>query len=225
MKLILITPDRINHSHYSVLKEALHYIDKLHIKLDENWETIISHLEKIIPLLNEKQRNQLSIHINDKLFANHQIYHIEEALKYLQQNFDIHKLHFSEKFYHEYGSIISPELYHQFNVSVSLHHLDFIEHHNHFAYVIYGPVFSSISKANYHPKISLQEMKHKLKHIAESIEIPVIAVGGVTLNNFTELIQAGFEGIALRGFIWESVEPLTILKSFSIQWQKLKDQL
>lgn len=224
MKLILITPDKFNHSHYSILKDTLNYIDKLHIKLDENWETLILHLENINPLLNEGQRNQLAIHINEKLFANQQISHIEDALKYLQRNFDIHNLHFSENFYDVYGNIMSPELYHQFNVSVSLHHLDFIEHHNHFSYVLYGPVFPSISKANYHPKLSMQEMKNKLKHIAESIEIPVIAIGGITTNNFNELIQAGFEGIALRGFIWESSHPLETLKKFTDQWQKIKDQ-
>jgi thiamine-phosphate pyrophosphorylase len=134
----------------------------------------------------------------------------------------ISNFHLSEKLFTDYLSIISHDFFHSYNISVSLHHLKLNEQHNFFSYILYGPVFSSISKVDYHPDKSLDECSEELKHISETTEIPVIAVGGITSDNFQKIIQCGFAGVAIRGYVWNSNNPEEKLQEFLKQWNLWK---
>ncbi len=66
-------------------------------------------------------------------------------------------------------------------------------------YCFLSPIFDSISKPGYNSTFSL------LPDISD-IEIPVIALGGITPEKTALCRSAGFQGIAALGFIWEQPE-------------------
>src|SRR5690625_2478447 len=64
-------------------------------------------------------------------------------------------------------------------------------------YVMYGHVFETNSKAGLAPRgVS------KLKKVVHSVPIPVIAIGGITPNRVSSIINAGASGIAVMSGIF-----------------------
>jgi len=59
-------------------------------------------------------------------------------------------------------------------------------------YLIFGPVFATPSKASFGAPQGLTKLRENCK----TIKIPVIAIGGITADNFGECLQAGASGIA-----------------------------
>ena len=69
-------------------------------------------------------------------------------------------------------------------------------------YIGAGAVFPTATKDDA-PKIT----KKDLKEIVESISIPVVAIGGITLNNAHELIDTGIAGLSVVSAIMSSKNP------------------
>jgi thiamine-phosphate pyrophosphorylase len=69
-------------------------------------------------------------------------------------------------------------------------------------YIGAGAVFPTATKDDA-PKIT----KKDLKEIVESISIPVVAIGGITLNNAHELIDTGIAGLSVVSAIMSSENP------------------
>jgi thiamine-phosphate pyrophosphorylase len=59
-------------------------------------------------------------------------------------------------------------------------------------YVIFGPVFATPSKAVFGAPQGIE----RLREVCASIKIPVLAIGGVNLENFRACLQAGAAGVA-----------------------------
>lgn len=60
-------------------------------------------------------------------------------------------------------------------------------------FAVFGPVFQTPSKMKYGSPAGLE----KLKHVCFELKsFPVLAIGGVTEDNFTECLSAGAQGIA-----------------------------
>ena len=59
-------------------------------------------------------------------------------------------------------------------------------------YVIFGPVYATPSKAALGPPQGLES----LRQVCGALTIPVLAVGGITLENARDCLQAGANGIA-----------------------------
>jgi len=59
-------------------------------------------------------------------------------------------------------------------------------------YVIFGPVYATPSKAAFGPPQGLES----LRQVCGALTIPVLAVGGITLENARDSLQAGASGIA-----------------------------
>jgi thiamine-phosphate pyrophosphorylase len=60
-------------------------------------------------------------------------------------------------------------------------------------YIAVGPIFSTISKENPDPVIGLDN----LEEICKAISKPVVAIGGIKLDNVVEVLQAGASSIAV----------------------------
>ncbi|WP_158962252.1 thiamine phosphate synthase [Myroides fluvii] len=72
--------------------------------------------------------------------------------------------------------------------------------------VFLSPIFSSISKKDYHPTIDwsafLQEWNYPW--------IKTVALGGITPNHLPAIRSMGFTDFALLGALWQAEEPLKI---------------
>lgn len=66
-------------------------------------------------------------------------------------------------------------------------------------YCFLSPIFNSISKKGYLAKFDFSVLKKALE-IERKTE--VIALGGINDQNFNKAIQLGFDGVALKGFLW-----------------------
>lgn len=63
---------------------------------------------------------------------------------------------------------------------------------DHADYLIFGPIFSTPSKAIFGPPQGLD----RLAEVCGSVKIPVLAVGGITLENAASCLAAGAAGLA-----------------------------
>ncbi|MEK6302927.1 MAG: thiamine phosphate synthase [Acidobacteriota bacterium] len=59
-------------------------------------------------------------------------------------------------------------------------------------FLVFGPVFETPSKQKYGPPAGVGA----LKIVASRVRIPVLALGGITLANFHEPLEAGAAGVA-----------------------------
>jgi thiamine-phosphate pyrophosphorylase len=62
-------------------------------------------------------------------------------------------------------------------------------------YVAVGPVFATVSKANPEPVVGL-ELVRRARALTE---LPVVAIGGITLANARSVIEAGADSVAVIG--------------------------
>ncbi len=68
------------------------------------------------------------------------------------------------------------------------------------SYLIFGPVFATPSKAGFGPP----QGAAALKDLCRAVSIPVLAIGGITLENAGECFAAGAQGIAAIRLFQES---------------------
>lgn len=82
----------------------------------------------------------------------------------------------------------------QFLVGASTHSVESVQHAGAAGadYVIFGPVFATPSKFAYGAPQGLQ----RLAELCRSVSIPVIAIGGVTIENARKCLQVGAAGLA-----------------------------
>jgi thiamine-phosphate pyrophosphorylase len=59
-------------------------------------------------------------------------------------------------------------------------------------YIYFGPVFDTPSKVQYGPPQGLD----RLANVCRAVQVPVIAIGGITLENASQCIASGAAGIA-----------------------------
>jgi|FLYL01.1.fsa_nt_gi thiamine-phosphate pyrophosphorylase len=71
------------------------------------------------------------------------------------------------------------------------------------SYLGAGPVYPSSTKPDLPPPIGPEG----IARIAQVVEIPVIAIGGVTPDRVPELLSAGAYGVAVVGSVWSDPRP------------------
>lgn len=69
-------------------------------------------------------------------------------------------------------------------------------------YVIFGPVYATPSKANFGQPQGLQ----RLREVCGRVKTPVLAIGGITLENARECLAAGARGIAAIRLFHEAAD-------------------
>ena len=78
-------------------------------------------------------------------------------------------------------------------------------------YVAFGAFFASETKASEHrPELELLEWWH------EMVEIPCVAIGGITPANCRPLVDAGADFLAVSGAVWSGDE-VAAVKAFAEQ--------
>ena len=59
-------------------------------------------------------------------------------------------------------------------------------------FAVFGPVFAPLSKVSERPPVGVE----KLAEAVRAVKIPVLALGGITLENAAECLRAGAAGLA-----------------------------
>jgi thiamine-phosphate pyrophosphorylase len=76
-------------------------------------------------------------------------------------------------------------------------------------YVIFGTVFASGSKPRDHRTAGLDA----LAAVAAAVRIPVIAIGGISLNTVAAAAEAGASGVAAIGLFFDAAGPMDDLRA------------
>jgi thiamine-phosphate pyrophosphorylase len=76
-------------------------------------------------------------------------------------------------------------------------------------YVIFGPVFDTPSKAPFGAPQGID----RLAQVCSVVSIPVLAIGGITLQNAHECFASGAAGIAAIRLFQESTDPAATIRS------------
>jgi len=94
----------------------------------------------------------------------------------------------------EVRRISSQRVGNDFLVGVSCHSVDEVREAGQAraSYAIFGPVFDTPSKRQFGPAVGLPA----LRDACRSVQIPVLAIGGITLANLPDCVAAGAAGIA-----------------------------
>ena len=78
-------------------------------------------------------------------------------------------------------------------------------------YVSFGSVFSTPTKQDAGAPIELQGLR-ALVNMA--MEIPKIAIGGITLKNVENVMSCGVDGVAVAGAIMKAEDPESVVREF-----------
>jgi thiamine-phosphate pyrophosphorylase len=81
--------------------------------------------------------------------------------------------------------------------------------HDHADYLFFGPIFATPSKAAFGAPQGLD----RLAEVCRSVQIPVLAIGGINAQNLGQCLQAGAAGIAAIRLFQDSPDPATTLRS------------
>ena len=67
-------------------------------------------------------------------------------------------------------------------------------------YITFSPIYATPSKANYGPPQGLG----LLRQVSQEVNLPVLALGGISLHRVSECLDQGAFGVALISDIWNS---------------------
>jgi thiamine-phosphate pyrophosphorylase len=74
-------------------------------------------------------------------------------------------------------------------------------------FVVFGPVFSTPSKLAYGPPQGVSRLAEVVRHVA----IPVLAIGGITTSNVSDVLAAGAYGIAMIRAVLAASDPQRVV--------------
>lgn len=112
--------------------------------------------------------------------------------------------------FHSLDAVIIKEYFPHLRVGSSIHSYEEGQKakENEADYLLYGHVFPSKSKPGMTPK-GLMELTRLTQ-----LDIPVIAIGGITPENTFQVLEAGVKGIAVMSGVLETRDPLSAVKAY-----------
>ncbi len=173
----------------------------------------VFHLRKPYASLNEHRQLLMEI---DKPF--HSRIALHQFHEELAPEFCINRLHFKEQKRIVSNSFELDLLKEKgFSLSTSVHDpLDLDGLSSAFKYCFLGPMFDSLSKKNYPGRGFSLNNRYPFE---------VLAIGGITPYKIDTVIESGFDGIALSGYLWnEEAKAVEKFKEVMEKWV-LNEQL
>lgn len=176
MKLIIITsPDFLPGEARLITGLFESGLDLLHLRKPDAYKSEVEELLQAIPA---KYRGRIMVH---DFFA-------------LKEKYGLGGIHLNSR------HPVPPEGYEGW-ISRACHSLEEVkETVAGFDYVLMSPVYDSISKQGYHSGYTREALKQAQEK--GIINEQVIALGGISGENLTEIKALGFGGAALLGDIW-----------------------
>ena len=189
MDLILITQPSLKHNEANLLCRFFHAgLEKLHIRKPNHSALEVSSLLDGIP---DEFLPRIIMHRHPELVMDYGLagYHYADGEE--EKNISC-------------------------RVSLSIHSLqDLSSADETFEYVFFGPVYSSISKKGYKPKVPLQKIKEVITKVSKNTKRPkVYALGGIRRKRIASLSEVGFDGLVLLGSVWGNSDPLNTFLKF-----------
>jgi thiamine-phosphate pyrophosphorylase len=86
-------------------------------------------------------------------------------------------------------------------------------------YVALGPVFGTASKRNPDPVVGVEE----IRRCRGLVEKPLVAIGGITLENAVEVWKAGADSVAVIGGLLPERATAQSLRERMEEWQRLQN--
>jgi thiamine-phosphate pyrophosphorylase len=83
------------------------------------------------------------------------------------------------------------------------------------SYIFFGPVFATPSKVAFGAPQGLA----RLAEICAAVDIPVLAIGGITLENTGACFEAGAAGIAAIRLFQDAADPSTVIRELRKRWR------
>ena len=190
--VMLVTPSSIGSKEPEIWTELFEVgLNRLHLrKPDSNAKKISQLLEK----LPDQYHNKVVIH------------RFPELLK----DFNLAGYHYRAEEKPKDDSITGT-------TSRSFHHLDELKSNNEkLDYCFFGPVYESISKKGYQPRVSLPELGAVLHTNKRNQKRTLVyALGGVRRKKIPDLFDLGFDGVTLYGSIWGKRDPVEAFKKYT----------
>ena len=94
-------------------------------------------------------------------------------------------------------------------ISASIHSIEKAQQYQtQYQFMHFGPVFEPISK------VSEARGLDALSKLSKEVQIPIIAVGGITEQNIRQILDLSVAGVGIIGSILQSKEPLITTKKF-----------
>lgn len=83
-------------------------------------------------------------------------------------------------------------------------------------FVVFGPVFATPSKAAYGPPVGLDA----LRTVKASLAVPVLAIGGIKVENLDQVVRAGADGFAVISAILADADPEAATRRLLEAWAR-----
>jgi thiamine-phosphate pyrophosphorylase len=88
-------------------------------------------------------------------------------------------------------------------------------------YVAFGPMFPTVSKLNPDPVTGIEELR-RLRGLTDK---PLVAIGGITLENAPEVFRAGADSVAVIAGLLPAPATAQSLRQRVVEWQILLQAL
>jgi thiamine-phosphate pyrophosphorylase len=166
--------------------------------INQLFEAGLTHFHLRKPDYDERQLTELLKQI-DEQYHHHIALHQHHAIA---RDFGMERLHYTEQQRLSTGVEKLAEQNRQgYILSTSVHDVATLQTLKWFDNAFLGPVFNSISKPGYQAKLSDSFYLDKL-----SINLNIIALGGIYASNLSKIKTMNFDGAAVLGSIWNKPE-------------------